>query len=438
VAKIKPKDLLLSIISKSKDPLVFGSAIFFLANIGSSFFGYLFQLLAGRLLAPIHYGELVSLFAFLAFLTIPQAIINPAVVKRVSEAKAKRDFTHVSELFGSLAFVYGILGVFIFGFFVLFNFAIGSYLRILDNSTLLAFYIFLALGFVCGLPILFLQGLTRFKGVAFVTSVSNLFKLIFGIGALVLYRGVWSMLYGLSLGGLLVFAIGFITLKKNLIFKDILRIRLVVLWHLLKYAFPASLIVAPITLLVGADMVFAKHILDPYTAGVFAGISIIGKIIFFAVATFATIIFPLISEKSHKKENSLPIFKKTLFIYLILLSSAIAIYNLFPESINSLLFGGKYKDVAKYLGIYSIYISILSLVNLFATFYMAIPKFSYGIILIVGFIGYFFLANFYAKNILQLIYSGIVVLGAIIVATVVYHQYVFIRNSSGVQAGKDD
>lgn|GEM_PF-6369073 len=416
----------------SKNPLVFGSAIFFLANIGSSFFGYLFQLLSGRLLSTSLYGELVSLFAFLAFLTIPQALINPAVIKRVSEAKAKEDFKFISELFGSLALVYLMLGIFILGFFSLFNFVVSSYLNIFDNTTLFAFYVFSACGFICGLPILFLQGLTRFKGVAFVISVSNLFKLVFGIGALFLYKTVSHTLYGLTFGAFLIFIIGFITLKKNLILKGIFKIRLNIIVHLLKYALPASLIVAPITLLIGADMVFAKHILDSHTAGVFAGVSVIGKIIFFAVATLATIIFPLISEKSHKKENSLPLFYKTLFLYALLLSVAIIFYNLFPQTINLLLFGGRYNDASNYLGIYSIYISLLSVVNLFATFYMAIPKFSYGFILIVGFILYFILANFFAKDILQLIYSGILVLGGIIVLTIIYHKYVFIRNSSSI------
>jgi len=185
------------------------------------------------------------------------------------------------------------------------------------------------------------------------------------------------------------------------------------------------------------DTVFAKHYLLPEIAGVYSSVAVIGKIIFFGVSGFGAIVFPVISEKVVKGESLNKVISGSLKLYLVLLLSAVLIYRIFPEVLVNLLFGQRYAGAIPYLGVYSIYISFYSLISLFATMYLAVSKFSYGRVLIGGLIAYILCVTLFEKTILGIIYAGILSMGLTVIATVIYH-YVFIRNSSSVQAGKNN
>ncbi|PIS23115.1 hypothetical protein COT49_01790 [candidate division WWE3 bacterium CG08_land_8_20_14_0_20_40_13] len=420
-----------------RNPLLVGSTLFFAANAASSFFSYFFQLLASRLLPLSEYGELVALFSAIGIITIPFIVINPAVVKKVSEYKANKDYKTLTKLFFELAALNLLFFAVLFVFFAVFSKQTAMWLNITDKNTILACSAIAGVSLIAGLPFYFLQGLLRFKGAGFVGITSSIFKLIFGIGGIIILRGVLGAFYGLILGSILLFIVSFLVLKKNLYFNGIAELDFSRVRSILPYAFSSILVIVPITVIFNMDTVFAKHYLLPEIAGVYSSVAVIGKIIFFGVSGFGAIVFPVISEKVVKGESLNKVISGSLKLYLVLLLSAVLIYRIFPEVLVNLLFGQRYAGAIPYLGVYSIYISFYSLISLFATMYLAVSKFSYGRVLIGGLIAYILCVTLFEKTILGIIYAGILSMGLTVIATVIYH-YVFIRNSSSVQAGKNN
>ena len=118
--------------SLPRNPLLVGSTLFFAANAASSFFSYFFQLLASRLLPLSEYGELVALFSAIGIITIPFIVINPAVVKKVSEYKANKDYKTLTKLFFELAALNLLFFAVLFVFFAVFSKQTAMWLNITD------------------------------------------------------------------------------------------------------------------------------------------------------------------------------------------------------------------------------------------------------------------------------------------------------------------
>lgn len=398
-----------------------GPVMFFVVNLASSFFGYLFQLIASRALSVVEYGELVALFSAIGIITIPFTVINPAIVKKVSEYKVQQNFVGLTKLFSGLVAINLLFSLILFTFFALFSRQSALWLNIANQNTILICAIIAGVSLVSGLPSMFLQGLLRFKGASFVGVVASLAKLLLGIGGILLLTGVLGAFYGLLLGSILVFVVGFLVLKKNLHLSAIFKLDFVPLKSLFSYAVSSVIIIVPITILFNSDTILAKHYLTPELAGVYSSISIIGKIIFFGVSGFGTIVFPMISEKVARGESLNKFIASSLKLYLALLSCAVFIYSIFPNLIVNLLFGSRYAGAIPYLGIYAVYISLYAILSLFATLYLATSRFSYGKILLGGLALYLVLVAVSAKTINGLIYAGILSLALTLVATLIYH-----------------
>ncbi|MBU1105004.1 oligosaccharide flippase family protein [Candidatus Parcubacteria bacterium] len=414
-----------------------GPALFFTVNLASSFVSYLFQLLASRALSIVEYGELVALFSAIGIITLPFAVVNPAIVKKVSEYKVHQNFASLTKLFSGLVVINLLFSLILLLFFGLFSKQSASWLNIANQHTILLCSLIAGVSLVSGLPGIFLQGLLRFKGASFLGIIASVAKLFFGIGGIILLSGVIGAFYGLLFGFILVFIVGCLVLKKNLHLKNIFELDFAPVRSIFSYAVSSVIIIAPITIILNLDTILAKHYLVPELAGIYSSVAIIGKIIFFGVSGFGAIVFPIISEKVTRGESLDKFIAGSLKIYLALLFCAVAIYRFFPQIIVNLLFGSRYIDAIPHLGIYAVYISFYSILSLFSTIYLATARFAYGKILLGGLFLYLGFVVLSTKTINGLIYAGILSMGLTLVATIVYH-YAFVRNSSRLQAGKDN
>ena len=68
-------------------PLFSGSAVMFVGNMGSNVVNYVYHLIMGRLLGPVSYGVLASLYSILYMVSIIPSSASVSIVKFVSSAK---------------------------------------------------------------------------------------------------------------------------------------------------------------------------------------------------------------------------------------------------------------------------------------------------------------------------------------------------------------
>jgi O-antigen/teichoic acid export membrane protein len=129
-----------------------------------------------------------------------------------------------------------------------------------------------------------------------------------------------------------------------------------------------------VTVLYTFDTVIVKYLFEPETAGQYAAIAVIARIIFFATASIAGVLLPSVSLLNPPTENA-RILRRSLLLVLLIGGSGVAIMSVVPEFVISLLLGSKYLAFAHLLPELSVVLLLSSLVNLLVVYLIALRRF---------------------------------------------------------------
>jgi O-antigen/teichoic acid export membrane protein len=126
-----------------------------------------------------------------------------------------------------------------------------------------------------------------------------------------------------------------------------------------------------LALLLSADVLAAKRYLPAHAAGLYAAVSLSGKIVYFATSALSFFLFPIFSERRERNLDG----RRQLVAAVVLIAacsvSLIALYLLVPHVTIGLLFGGRYAAAAPYLAQIALAFTGYALAYLAATFLLA-------------------------------------------------------------------
>lgn len=333
-----------------------------------SFLNYLFHLLMGRLLGPINYGELASIISLTGLLGIVPLSLSIVIIKYVSSSQSKEEMGGIIYWFQKKT-VY--LSIIITIPLILFAPLISSFLQI-DNFFLIILAILL---FVISILSLIyrsaLQGLLLFRQFVLSLFFENSAKLI--IGAILVYLGfqVLGAASALVLSAIFGVFISRYYVKDNLSSQDKPPKNIKAI---LTFALPVTIQAIATTSLYSMDVLLIKHFFPPHDAGIYASLSTLGKIIFFATAPIGSVMFPLVSKRQSKGENFQKIFLYSLGLTTTLAIFALFIYWQFPALVISLLYGSLYLEGSNLLVWFGVFMSLFTLSMLFITFNLSIGR----------------------------------------------------------------
>jgi O-antigen/teichoic acid export membrane protein len=353
------------------------SLILFGGTMAANILNYFFHLLVGRTVSVSAYGEVESLLSLLAITSIPSAAIMMLATKYSASCKAEND---LESNYGVMRYLNK--KVFWYGFpFFLIALALTPYLRefmnISSNFPIIIVWILMYLSFFGSITGGIINGWQKFKEANWTGILTTVVKLVSVIILIKVGLGAKGVMSSFLISGIFSYLISlyfirfiFRARKKGKIdFKK--KLAIVSIKDYLVPIFFGNLALA---VLGNADMVLAKHNLDAVSAGQYGALTIVSKIIFFFTGVLASVLFSMSAEDSHKKNDSMKIFKQALCLLLFVSIVAIIAYFLFPKLILSLLFKNKYIGVAAYLGWFAIMVSIFSLVNLIFQYLLSIHK----------------------------------------------------------------
>lgn len=365
------------------NPLIIGSAFVFAGSFFVNILSYLFQLLAGRFLTVADYGILVSLFSLIAIIGVPSNIVNTAIIKIVSELKAKRDFDSITSLFIWLIKVFLGFAISIVLVSFLLNKGIIKFLNFDKPIAFILFILFFAVGFLLTIPISFLQGLMRFKVFALANIVTALNKLLFGIGFTLIFYEITGTVTGMFLGAILSLILAFFLLRKNLSFgKEVKVIRWVK--RMVTFALPSSLSLISLAILFNSDVILVKHFFSQEVSGIYSSLAIVGRILFFGSSSISLVLFPIASEGHAKGEDTKHVFFQSLILTSFLLVIGFLVFSLVPNFVIQVLFGSTYLPAAPYLAKFSIFMLFYTLVFLLTQYFLSTYRTKVGIFLALG------------------------------------------------------
>jgi len=330
---------------------------------------YLYHLVMGRMLGPVEYSVLASLFSVLYLVCVIPTSASVAIVKFISSAADKNE----------VSIIYQAINRFIY------KAALGLSLILVIISPLISRFLFTPNIYMVLLisPISYFtlttlvnqssaQGLLKFLGSIGPSLVAAFFKLVGGMFFVFLGWKTFGALAGVLIGILLAYVYSVILIKKYL--KIIIKPKKYDLKPFFKYSFPSLLQALAFTSLFTIDVILVKHYFSPFEAGIYSSLSTLGKVIYFAASPIAATMFPIVSGRKAKRQAFKHIFLLSLLITFLSSSVIVIFYYFLPEFAINLLYGSKYLSGASYLVWMGIFVAIYSLDFLLVNFSLSINK----------------------------------------------------------------
>jgi len=374
--------------------------IFTLTMIGN-ISNYFFQIIMGRMLDIDRFGVLNSLYSFYAIISLPATVVLVVVSKYVSENKALG-----KNLFSLLKIFF--LYVFIFFFFyITCGIALSGFISSFINieSKILVSFVVIAAGFGLILPVTTggLQGEKKFFAFGIVSLVFPLTKLFGSIIFILLGLELNGIILSLTLGNLFAILLGLWFLKFN--FRPSPeKVSMKISSKAFQFAWVTFFANVGMTVLTNIDVIIVKHYFTDEATGFYSVASILGKTILYVSASIVLVMFPFITEATVKKDDVNKILKKAL-LYGGGLSALCALaLNILTKQIINILFGSKYIESSLYILPVSLWVIIISFLNILTSYFLAInfAKFL-SASLIIGCLISFILFYFIHTEILQII-----------------------------------
>lgn len=389
------------------NPLISGSSIIFIGSFIANIFSYFFNLAMGRMLPAAEYGLLISLTSFLIMLTIFSVAFSNIFAKFSARYEVKEEYGKLRHLIitGS-KYVFVISSVF-FLFLVFLTGVVGDFLHIDNSAFIFAIYIAAFLSMLGSIPAGVLQGTMRFYMNSFLGIFQSIVKLLSAVLLVFLGFQVFGAVIAILISTGVAVCVGYLIIIKYLRKKkgkgkneDILAFRK----EFAHYTYTFILASLGITLLGNTDIILVRHFFQETVSGQYAALSLMGKAIFYLLMPINFVFFPLIAQKKERNEK---LFSTVLLTSGIVFVSSIAIsfvYFTFPGFILKVFFPApEYQMLKPYLGLFSLYILIFSLVNIMNSFFLSIGKTKVYIFTLFAAIGQICLITLFHNSLYQII-----------------------------------
>lgn len=329
---------------------------------------YLYHVFMGRILGPADYGILASLYSIIYLVGIVPISASVAIVKFISSAKSETEvysiylalkkFVFFLALIVSLALL--IASPFIAKFLNISNFWLVSLV-----SVILFFLIITLVNQATS------QGLLKFLGNVVPSFISAVVKLIAGLALVFLGFSIFGVMVGIVIAVIsaYIYSIWFIgrTLQK----KSGPAYKLTPFFI---YSLPVLVQAFAFTSFFTADVILVKHFFPAFQAGIYAALSTLGKIIYFAASPITATMFPIVSKRKASGEGYRKIFLVSLVVTILLSTVIVLFYWLFPNIAIGALYGKAYLSAKTELVWMGIFILFYSLSYLLVNFSLSLGK----------------------------------------------------------------
>lgn len=416
-------------------PLLSGSSIMIIGINGISGLNYIYHFAMGRFLGASAYGELVSLFSLIGLLGMLPAALTLAITKFVSSAKSK------DEVYSLIVFLQKktlLFSVFFIALSILMAPFAKSFLKLSSEINFILVGVIFTFSLFTYINRAVLQGVLRFKSYVLNVLFDNFIKLIGGVGFVLLGFSVFGALFAIVIGGFFSIFISFLLIRDYL---SGLTFTSPKIKPFIQYSLPVFGYQLAIMSFLSSDLILVKHYFDPITAGNYSATSTIAKIIFFAAGPILSVMFPIISKRIANGVDYKKVFGVSVLLTLFVAVSGAIVFTFFAPWAVWLLFGKGFGPAVQYLPMFSLFMIILSLNNLFVGFFLSVnrTRIVFLPLLIAAF--QIILITFFHQSpdqilLISVLTSTLLCLGLIVYS--VYDREACFGNSTSIQTAKHD
>lgn len=352
----------------AQSPLIKGTAALFWGAAIVNVANYLFNLIMGRMLGPVEFGTLTAVLSILYILGVFSGSIQVVATRFGSECYTKKDDAHAKYGFLKLSKFFGLTSIAVMLLIFAFSGEIATFLNLKNNAPVLVLLPIMLTLFLAPVARGLLYGYQRFNAVSTLAAVESVVKL--GVAILLVYLGFQSSgaIIAFVIAGLISYGVFMLYLKPILKTKAQNHISFRKFITFFNWAFMASF---GLIVLQSLDVILAKHFLSAHDAGLYAGISLMGKIIYFASSVVVSAMFPLVSERHFSEQKHTHLLHQTLSIVAVISVCGSLLYVLFPSIVVKLFLGGAYASISGQVALFGLAMVFFSLSAVFVNYFLS-------------------------------------------------------------------
>ncbi len=181
------------------------------------------------------------------------------------------------------------------------------------------------------------------------------------------------------------------------------------------------------TLLYNIDLLLVKHFFSSTEAGVYAMLSLIGKLIFFLTYSLSGLLIPVLSARLADHRPTKSVLYQVVGLVSLIAAGVVLILHQWPEIGVRLLVGSNYHLILPYLWRYSLAISLLSITVTISIYYLIIENHWYSMLLTLTAIGEAVGIWLFHKNLFQVVMVVFVSMSLMTSLAILMHLFQFPR-----------
>jgi O-antigen/teichoic acid export membrane protein len=361
------------------------NAIYLFGSVAVGALNYLYYPVLGRLLPPSAFGEVQTLVSLFLQISIFLSVLGLITVNIVANYQDEAERNALVLEFEKLALVISIALLLLT---VVFQSSLKHFLRF-DSSLP---FVILMLSIVVTVPFTFRGAFVRGKQKFGVSAISNIVgagaKLLFSVLLVIVGLGTAGAIGGLILAQAAACAyVAWWALRLGLKRRATQKRRALpdfkILMPELKYGLLVLVGSLVITLQYSIDVLVVKHYFDAHTAGLYAGIASVGRIIFFLTGSISLVLMPAVRIHQSPEHNR-RLLIKSLLLFSALSAPTLLLFIGFPKLVIGLLMGSSYEAMASLLPMLGVTICVVAALNLFVSYYLALRRYGIAAVVLVG------------------------------------------------------
>ncbi len=352
----------------------------FVGSLIVGFGNYLFQIIMGRMLGPEDFGLLAALLSITLILAVPTQTINHVVSKTVADLTGKNQKNKIFSFLKQIIKKASFYGVFLSIVFLLFSSQVKKLLNLDSIAPLIVLSGYFLFSFLVPVGLGFMRGLQQFVRLSFSQIVMVFSKLLIGVFLVKIGLGILGAMIAIPLASVIFIIMVYAWFSR----RDVLKNEETNIdWKsLFSYMKPVFIVSLCLVFIYNIDVLFAKHFLDQKNAGLYAGLVLFGKIIFFATSSVPVVLFPIAAKNKIMRISNLKVFKIALLVVSFVSGVITLVYFLFPDRIINLILGAEYISIQPLLWKIAVVFTVYSIINLISLFALSIRKTNFTYVLV--------------------------------------------------------
>lgn len=370
---------------------------------------YFFNLILGRWLGPAAFAEVSLIVTLMLVITLITATLQTVAAKFAAIHAADEDDPAMATLRMWLGRWSWLVGLVFAGLLAATSPWLARFFQMSSPLPFIILAVGLPLYFAQGVDRGILQGQIRFGALSASYQAEMWVRLVAGIGLVALGFAVNGAVAGLTLSFIGTWIVA-LQARKGLPKAQAMTAK--ARRAVLLFAWPVGMALIGQILINNSDILIVKRFFEPETAGQYAALALIGRIVFFATWSVVTALFPIVAQRHQRGEAHRSLLYVSLGLVLGVSGVIILAAIFLPELIVGILFGEAYLGVASLLWLYAVATAFYALSNVVITYRLSIGNNEGSYVAVVGGVAQVLGVWFFHASLAQVVMVQIYVMGS--------------------------